>query len=326
MSETSTSLGEAIEVFLSRYRKETTRFAYTTDLNHLTSFVGRGIPIALVTGFDVDRALGNFIQLETIKSVYTINKFIKSLHVFFNWAKKRGLINSAEELKPDYLPTPNDDVHERTMPDEHYNHLVSFYSSLASTHPTKYQRTLALILFLGDTGTRREGLARLRWSDIDFTENEATTHEKGDKTHVRPFGQATSSVLRQWLLIQKVHEAISPYHAHVFSEHGDEMTGPAIAQYFRRRCAEAGINSADAKGYGPHSVRHNLGFRLQDAKVPDNLAAAVMGHSVNTYRKYYAPTDRNRVKQAAQSVAFRFSDLPKPSEKILRLDTGTENP
>lgn len=320
------SLGEAIQVFLSRYRKETTHLAYQTDLNHLIHFIAPGVMLRTITGFDIDRTMGGFLKLETIQSVHTINKFIKTLHTFWNWAQKRGLIDDAKALKPDYFPVPENTVHERTMPNDHYNHLVSFYSALATTYPIKYQRTLALMLFLGDTGTRREGLARLRWSDINFTENEATTLEKGDKRHDRPFGTATSQVMRQWQLIQKVREDISPYHAHVFSEDGHEMTGPAIAQYFRRRCAEAGINSPDAKGYGPHSVRHNLGFRLQDAKVPDNLAAAVMGHDVNTYRQHYAATDKTRVKAAALEVAFRYTNLPKPSEKILKLDTGTENP
>jgi site-specific recombinase XerD len=318
------TLGEAAQVFLLRYRKDTTRLAYQTDLNHLTNFIAPGVMLRSITGFDMDRTMGSFLKIETIQSVHTINKFIKSLHTFFNWAQKRGLIDNASALKPDYLPVPENSVLERTMPNDHYNRLVSFYSALAATYPLKYQRALALVLFMGDTGTRREGLARLRWSDISFAENEATTLEKGDKSHHRPFGQATSSVLKQWQLIQKVGDEISPFHAHVFSEHGQDMTGPAVAQYFRRRCIEANVHSSGANGYGPHSVRHNLGFRLQDAKVPDNLAAAVMGHDVQTYRKHYAATDHTRVKEAALEVAFRFSDLPKPSEKVLRLDTGTE--
>jgi len=322
----SVTLAEAIRVFLDRYRKPTTRQAYGNDLNHLMEFVAPGVQITDITGFDIDRALGGFIQLKTISSVHTINKFIKTLHTFFNWAQKKGLIPDADPFKPDYLPTPENDVHERTMPNQDYKRLVSFYSALATTYPAKYQRTLALVLFMGDTGTRREGLARLRWSDINFIENEATTLEKGDKTHIRPFGQACAAVLKQWQLIQKVDDGISPYHAHVFSEHGQPMTGPAIAQYFRRRCAEANVNAPGTRGYGPHSVRHNLGFRLQDAKVPDNLAAAVMGHSVNTYRKHYASTDKTRVKKAALEVAFNFSDLPNPAEKVVKINTGTENP
>lgn len=320
------SLSEAVETFLSRYRKETTKRAYRNDLNHLMNFIAPGVLLRDISGYDMDRAMGGFLKIETIQSVHTINKFVKTVHTFFNWCKKRGLIDDANTLKPDYLPVPDDSVHERTMPNNDYYHLVGFYSGLAAIYPAKYQRALALILFVGDTGTRREGLARLRWSDINFAENEATTHEKGDKTHIRPFGIVTSGVLKQWQLIQKVREDISPFHAYIFSEDGHQMTGPAMGQYFRRRCVEAGINAPDTNGWGVHSVRHNLGFRLQDAKVPDNLAAAVMGHDVNTYRKYYAPVDTARVKAAALEVAFRFKDLPKPSEKVIKLDTGTENP
>lgn len=317
------TLAEAADVFLNRYQKTTTKIAYRQDLRHLMTFVAPSLPLSQITGFDMERALGGLAQMETIRSVHTLNKFIKAMRTFFNWCQKRGLINNAAQLRLDYLPVPEHGVLERTMSNDDYLALVSFYSRLAALKPHIYQRALALVLLVGDSGARRGELGAMRWSDFDFEDLRVVTRGKGDKLYRRVFGRATAAVLQQWRLIQKVALDIAPEHAYVFSHSGKPISGPAVAQYFRRRCVEAGINGKDKNGYGVHAVRHNLGFRLQDAKVPDNLAAAVMGHSVDTYRKHYATTDDARVKEAALEVAFRFKDLPiVPSEKIRDLKTS----
>lgn len=322
--EKKTSLQEAADVFLAKYPKETTRLAYGRDLIHLMRFVASGNPVEEIRGFDMERALVGVMNLENVTSVYTVNKFIKTMRTFFNWAKKRGLIDEHrnEELKLNYLATPDNDVLERTMSNEDYLKLVSYYSALASVEAKKYQRVLALVLFMGDTGTRREGLARLRWSDIDFTKGIALTLEKGDKHHKRPFGKVTAIALREWQLLQKVkRETVTKQDGeiYVFSKDGSLVNGPAIAAFFRRACVTAGIEA-----HGPQAVRHNLGFRLQDAKIPDNLAAAVMGHTVDTYRKHYASTDDERIQKAALEVAFKYSQI-KPSLHIKQLKISSED-
>jgi integrase len=320
----SISLQEAADVFLAKYPKETTRLAYGRDIIHLMKFIAGAIPIDQIRGFDMERALVGVMNLEGVNSVHTLNKFVKTMRTFFNWAKKKGLIDERrnEELKLNYLATPDNDVLERTMSNEDYVQLVGYYTLLSTADPKKYQRILALVLFMGDTGTRREGLARLRWSDIDFKKNIASTYEKGDKHHKRPFGMVASVALREWQLLQKVkRDALSNQGSEifVFSRDGIAVNGPAIAAIFRRACIAAGL-----EGHGPQSVRHNLGFRLQDAKVPDNLAAAVMGHTVDTYRKHYATTDDERIQKAALEVAFKYSEL-KPS--ILKIPKASnENP
>jgi len=321
-----TTLGEVVSVFLNRYRKKSTRRAYENDLNHLMTYIAPGVPVATITGFDVERALGQFLQRDSINSVHTVNKFIKTLHTFFNWCEKMRLREISADLKPAYYPVPDDDVAERTMPDEDFDKLIAYYVPLAAVKPKTYQRPLALFLFIGDTGTRNEGLSLLTWRDIDFKERIATTKEKGDKTHYRPFGTAVAAILQQWQIIQKLADDVRPNDARIFSDNGRAITPDGLKQYFRRRCIEADVHKPGHKGWGPHSIRHRLGFRLADAKVPDHIACKVLGNDINTYRKSYAPKDAERIKAAALEVAFQFADLPKPSVIRPEFKTGSENP
>lgn len=54
-----------------------------------------------------------------------------------------------------------------------------------------------------------------------------------------------------------------------------------------------------------HNVRHTIATALQAAGVPDHAAAAMLGHDVDTYRRFYLVTDEDAAAVAA-SVAGRL--------------------
>lgn len=314
------TLEQAAQTFLDRY-KPTTRRAYSRDLHYLMQFIAPAVPVESITGYDMERALGGIVGMDSIRSVYTVNKFIKTLRTFFNWCERRNLIDKADPLHLDYRPTPDNDASERTMPEADYQRLVDFYTHLARAKP-HYLRALALILVVGDTGTRREGLARLHWLDVDLDEQRIITLEKGDKRHKRYFGLATANVLREWRLAQKVASALAEDEVHVFSRDGQSIKAENLAQFFRRRCREAGI-----KGYGLHAVRHLVGMRLARNKTPDHIAAQVMGHKIKTYQDFYVSTDDAIIKAATLDVAYKpAGNRPQIREKIRKLNGGPENP
>jgi integrase len=56
-----------------------------------------------------------------------------------------------------------------------------------------------------------------------------------------------------------------------------------------------------------HNVRHSLATALQEAGVPDHQAAALLGHDVQTYRRFYLVTDSEGAAEAAQVAGRLFA-------------------
>ena len=325
----SPTLEECVTTFLERYEKRTTRRAYKRDLigtstsKGLALLIGLGIRINQIRAFDLTRAFNNFKAQPGIESPHTINKWVKSVKVFFNWCVKIDLLEKSPAKAITSVPTPDDSVLERTMPPTDFDAYVDYFRSLSTLKP-KYLRALLLALLTRDTSARTGGLAGLRWKDVDFNEQSIQTTEKGGRIHIRFFGDVTAQVMRQWQIQQKVKrefiEDDDTDTAFVFGRYGNQMTPPALGQYFRRRCKDAGV-----KPQGLQAVRHLTGVMLQDEGVPSHLAAEVMGHSVETYIKSYASTDPKRKKQAASKIFYKGEGARKRVFRI-RKASGEDNP
>lgn len=56
-----------------------------------------------------------------------------------------------------------------------------------------------------------------------------------------------------------------------------------------------------------HNARHTLATLLKEARVPDHQAAALLGHDVATYRRFYLVTDDDGAAEAARVAGSLFS-------------------
>lgn len=295
------TLGEVVEVFLLEY-KATTRRTYGRDLGMMMRYISPAILLEEITPFDVIRAVQTYERRDTVKSVHTVNKFIKTVHRFFNWCVQIQLLDKSPASSVDYRMVSDESAEEKAMPQKDFEKIVGYFEKLAELKKHKY-RALALFLFLYDTGARRAGVAGLRWRDIRFDKGNglAKVTEKGELTREVWFGALATSALRQWKLIQKQKSEVDDY---VFNHSGIPISPPALGQYFARCCKEAGVQA-----YRPHSLRHRFGFRMEENNVPDHVAAEALGHrNVNTYRKHYVRKDRTLAKRATLDLSYRTSD------------------
>jgi site-specific recombinase XerD len=290
-------LRDAVKLFLGEY-KPGTRRSYGDDLNIFMQYVAPSLDVKDITMPEVIRAIQLYEQRETVKSVYTVNKHIRTVRRFFNWCVQLELIEKSPARKILKRPEPNNDVLERTMPEDVYFGLINHYTDAAKIDPKRYTRFLALLHFLG-TSSRRGGAAGLRWDDIDFATREVLVIEKGEKTRTLFLDDDTINVLRRWQLIQKASQG-----DYVFSLKGSAITPSALGKFFRDYCHKAGYDKPGCKnGWGIHSVRHYVGIDLQDAGVGEIEASGIMGHTVQTYRNFYASQDKGRLKAAALATA-----------------------
>lgn len=82
---------------------------------------------------------------------------------------------------------------------------------------------------------------------------------------------------------------------------GQPVQPDAFSRRFKVLCASAGVPVLRSV----HNVRHTLATALSTAGVPDHEAAALLGHDVATYRRFYLVTDDDGAASAA-AVAGRL--------------------
>lgn len=122
------TLGEAVDVFLGEYIP-TTRRTYREDLVVFMTYVPASLPLHEIKPFEVIRAVQNYEKRPGVKSVHTVNKFIKHVGTFFRWAERTGLISSApiNGVRKRAVPQNNGNSVQKAMPDELFQRMVTFY-------------------------------------------------------------------------------------------------------------------------------------------------------------------------------------------------------
>lgn len=246
------------------------------------------------------------VQRPTVKSTATVNKYIKTIKVFFNWCIKCGFLappSPAVAIKRRKEPMAVS--RQKAMPDATYLQLVE---------RVKWDvRAYALVLFLGDSGDRIGGAAHLRWSDVDLNKRSALVTEKGQDPRFVYFRPECCLALTRW----RTEQAAKP-DAFVFSKDGGLISNDALGQYFTRWCHKAGIGN-----WGPHSLRHRLGYQMADKRIAPSTAAMVLGHvNVTTTLKNYYPRDWERAQMVVDELGFDPAKKPE-LPKILKDNLGT---
>jgi len=313
-------LSQGIDLFLNE-RIETTRKSYQYILVDLLNYLPEGILIE-----DVEpEMLVKYIHLvrsrPRVKSQATVNKAIKTLKVCFNWFVKMQWISSSPAS---VLVTRRVNVSQRqkAMTDEEYLKLLEVSEASIKAYPKtiSHYRTLALLLFLGDTGCRARGAANLKLEDVDLDEKRAKVTEKGDKTRLVWYGDRCAAAIeiylkkRQEWLDEMGYELEGPY---VFNPHGVLMENCNIGRIVRRLCKRAGIRSL-----GSHSLRHRKGVQLGDSKIAPSIAATALGHQDPSITlNYYFPKDSSRAEAAIRQLsADGIKTVPTPPNKEQRTD------
>jgi integrase len=79
---------------------------------------------------------------------------------------------------------------------------------------------------------------------------------------------------------------------------GEPVDPDRYSRRFRELCADAELPALSRI----HNVRHSLATALEAAGVPAHEAAALLGHDVDTYRRFYLVTDNTGAAAAARAA------------------------
>ena len=84
---------------------------------------------------------------------------------------------------------------------------------------------------------------------------------------------------------------------------GDPVHPDTLSWRFKTLCSEAGVPFPGAI----HATRHTLATALEEAGVPSNQGAALLGHDVQTYQRFYLVTDQDAAGAAATVAGSIFA-------------------
>jgi len=301
------TLARAIKLFIGDQKPTTGRsykyvLDYMREYTHLTG-------IYLLHEVQPDHLIEMIqlvVQRPTVKSVATVNEYIKTIKVFFNWCIKFGFISppspaEAVKRKKEPIAIPR----TKAMPNDQYKLLLD----CVRWEPRAY----ALVLFLGDSGDRISGAANMRWADLDLTNRQATVTEKGQDSRPVFYTEDCVLALMRWKLRQAGKD-----NCYVFSRDGHPISADALGQFFTRRCIRAGIGN-----WGPHSLRHRLGHNAYDEGIGAPVVQVMLGHrNMKTTLDSYFPRSYEDAKAAVDLLGKKRNEKPE-LPKILRDDLST---
>ncbi|MDO8742080.1 MAG: tyrosine-type recombinase/integrase [bacterium] len=255
-------------------------------------FVARDIPIgefdddalADILGDELDR-IGERYRFEpgvNPPGYAVVNKAAESLSGMFRWASRereyKGLITG----NPARSPTVQDNLPSKTgvrrLDFVELVQLEKFFEGLSKLP----NRTMAGYLTgLLITGARRQELAALKWSDIDFDLKKLTIADKSTTTLHRtreiPLAPWLESVIRSMPKIDN--------NDYVFAAPRSKL---GYVQDARKSLAPV-LEHAKIKHLTPHGLRRTFSLVGEAARCPSGAIEQVMGHSVSSMEEHYKP-------------------------------------
>ena len=172
-----------------------------------------------------------------------VNRY-KSLQQYFNWCEVEGEIpedtGPMAKMKPPNVP----DVEVPVPPVQDVAALLKTCEGRDFTD----RRDMAMLRLGIDTGMRREEMAGIMLTDIDWTNETVKIIRKGGKEQTLPFGSKASRDLDRYMRLRSQHkDAKLP---NLWLGWRGAMTGSGIYQMMETRTRQAGIR------LHPHQLRH----------------------------------------------------------------------
>jgi integrase len=169
------------------------------------------------------------------------------------------------------------------------------------------------------TGMRRSEVLGLDWSRVDVQSGAVEVAQGRVKTgrgRATALGEVKAANSLRVVQADEIHPGTAAALRTLWLAQGRPETGLVICEAtgepvdpdrysrrFRELCADAGVPALSRI----HNVRHSLATALEAAGVPAHEAAALLGHDVDTYRRFYLVTDNNGAAAAAKAAGRIFS-------------------
>jgi len=290
---------EFAETYLNDYAKVNKRSwkADRSYLKSLKSFFG-GTYLDDISTLHVERYKAARLGQGVKKA--TVNRGLAILRRMLNLAKEWGFLEGDRgriRLFPE-----NDSLKERILSQEEEKALLRECCG----HLKPIVKTAL------ETGMRRGEILNLRWSQVDL-KNRTIKVERTKSGRTR-YVAINSSLAKELASLKKTGSV------YVFANPETGRPYADVKRAFKGACRRAGI-----RGLRFHDLRHTFATRLVERGVDLITVKELLGHSTVKITERYTHSDRDRKREAVESLSFekpgkrsdplRIRDTGKPGEK-----------
>lgn len=217
-------------------------------------------------------------------------KVFQDLSAVFSFAKRREIVerNPCETA----AVRKTDNRKERYLTFSEVQRLGKAFDELEAegTNP----KALNIMRLWALTGCRRNEIAALKWSEIDFEHGCLKLAQTKTGKSIRPLGVAAVAILRKI-----AREDGSEY---VFSaEFGD-----GFFQGYKTPWKRA-IEKAGLPGVSPHTLRHTMGSTTVSAGEALAFVGAILGHANQRSTAIYAHVQHEPARQVADRISTKIA-------------------
>lgn len=239
----------------------------------------------------------------------SIRYSLLTLEQMFGWAVRQGWLpaNPVAGVTPPTRPNPR--PLDRWTPAQ-----LARFREAADADPRPWVRAgMRLTL----SGLRRSEVLALDWSDVDLEAGTVTVRRSRVKSGI---GDVKTSRSRRTVAVEVIHPGTVGILQTFWSAQGRPERGLVVVDgltpirpddytaAFRSLCRQAGVPKLSSI----HNVRHTVATALKQAGVADHHAAALFGHDVATYLRFYLITDDEGARVAAEAAGRLFTVIDSP--------------
>ena len=210
---------------------------------------------------------------------------VADLSAMFNFAKRRELVSQNP-----CLMVRKPVINKRTRFLE-IDEMKRFGDALGKLEVTGANaKAIAIIRLWALTGCRRDEIAALKWSEVDFGRACLTLAETKTGRSIRPLANAASAIL-----MAQSRDVNSEY---VFPSNDNITT---FYQGTKRYWVKA-IKLANLPGVTPHTLRHTIGSAAVSTGETLVMTGAILGHANQQSTSIYAHMQQDPARRAADRV------------------------
>ncbi|KQC34231.1 integrase [Nonlabens sp. YIK11] len=167
------------------------------------------------------------------------------------------------------------------------------------------ERNRAILETLYACGLRVSELTALKISDLYFEEGVILVTGKGDKQRYVPIGDATISIINDYIELIRSHVPVQPQHTDTLflNRRGNGLTRAMIFTIIKDLKIIAGIK----KKISPHTFRHSFATHLLENGADLRSIQAMLGHESITTTEIYVHVNRTYLKEVLEKFHPRAS-------------------
>jgi len=212
-------------------------------------------------------------------------KVFRDLSAMFSFAKRRGLVEANPCERAVVRKTDNRRV--RFLSVDELRQLGKALDDLEGEGVNKKALDITRLWVL--TGCRRQEIAELTWSEIDFERGLLVLADSKTGRSVRPLASAALSLLNE---IQRDKDSIF-----VFPADGEEGYFQGTKKIWPKIVRKSGL-----EGVTPHTLRHTMGAMATSTGEALAMTGAILGHTNLRSPMIYAHVEMDPSKRAADRV------------------------